>query len=86
MPATGRVIGTPASISDSELPQTDAMELEPSRLDGRLNLGAALLQKGRINEAVAQFQEVVRLRPNDPDAQHNLATEQAAVVKAAVKK
>ena len=29
MPATGRDSGTPASISDSELPQTVAMEEEP---------------------------------------------------------
>ncbi len=29
MPATGRVSGTPASISASELPQTVAIELEP---------------------------------------------------------
>ena len=28
-PATGALIGTPASISDSEAPQTLAMELEP---------------------------------------------------------
>ena len=29
MPATGRPIGTPASISASELPHTVAMELDP---------------------------------------------------------
>src|SRR3546814_11027454 len=29
MPATGALIGTPASISDSELPQTEAIEEEP---------------------------------------------------------
>ncbi len=29
MPATGAFTGTPASISASELPQTDAMEEEP---------------------------------------------------------
>ena len=29
MPATGRSIGTPASISDSEPPQTDAIDEEP---------------------------------------------------------
>src|SRR5919205_1847326 len=34
-PATGRLIGTPASIRDSEDPQTDAIELEP--LDSRMS-------------------------------------------------
>ena len=29
MPATGAAIGTPASISDSDEPQTEAIELEP---------------------------------------------------------
>ena len=36
MPATGALIGTPASISDSEEPQTDAIELEP--LDSKMSL------------------------------------------------
>jgi len=35
MPATGRSIGTPASISDSELPQTDAIDEEP--LDSKMS-------------------------------------------------
>jgi hypothetical protein len=35
MPATGRLIGTPASISDSDEPQTDAIEEEP--LDSRMS-------------------------------------------------
>jgi hypothetical protein len=29
MPATGALIGTPASIKDNVDPQTDAMEVEP---------------------------------------------------------
>ena len=29
MPATGALIGTPASISASVLPQTEAIEVEP---------------------------------------------------------
>ena len=35
MPATGRVMGTPASMSDSELPHTDAIEDEP--LDSKMS-------------------------------------------------
>ena len=34
-PATGRLIGTPASISESEEPQTEAMEEEP--FDSRIS-------------------------------------------------
>ena len=36
MPATGAGIGTPASISASEAPQTVAIELEP--LDSRMSV------------------------------------------------
>ena len=36
MPATGRVIGTPASINASVPPQTEAMEVEP--LDSMISL------------------------------------------------
>ena len=35
MPATGRLIGTPASMSDRLDPHTDAMEDEP--LDSRMS-------------------------------------------------
>src|SRR4051794_41689175 len=35
MPATGRLSGTPASISDSDDPQTDAIDDEP--LDSRMS-------------------------------------------------
>jgi hypothetical protein len=35
MPATGALIGTPASISDSDDPQTDAIDDEP--LDSRMS-------------------------------------------------
>ena len=36
MPATGRIIGTPASINASVPPQTDAIEVEP--LDSMISL------------------------------------------------
>ena len=36
IPATGALIGTPASIRDSVPPQTDAIELEP--LDSKMSL------------------------------------------------
>ena len=35
MPATGALIGTPASISESDDPQTDAIDDEP--LDSRMS-------------------------------------------------
>ena len=49
MPATGRRRGTPASISDSEVPQTVAMEEEPFEFgdlrDDADGVGEALLSR-----------------------------------------
>lgn len=38
------------------------------------NLGVALKEKGRIEEAVAHFRKALEIRPNYPDARLNLAT------------
>jgi Flp pilus assembly protein TadD len=42
------------------------------------NLGLALFNKGQVDEAIAQLQEVVRLNPLDSRSQNNLAKMQAA--------
>ncbi|MGH7982455.1 MAG: tetratricopeptide repeat protein [Candidatus Udaeobacter sp.] len=40
----------------------------------RMNLGIALLKKGRADEAIAQFQAVLKDRPNDASAYDNIGT------------
>ena len=50
-----------------------AFELEPSRLDGRLNLGAALYLAGRQAEAVPHLKYVLALEPQNTPALLNLA-------------
>jgi tetratricopeptide (TPR) repeat protein len=40
----------------------------------RMNLGIALLKKGRTDEAIAQFQTVLKDRPNDASAYDNMGT------------
>lgn len=49
-----------------------AIQLEPGYADAHKNLGQALAIKGRSQEAVAQYQESLRLRPN-PDVNYLLA-------------
>jgi hypothetical protein len=39
----------------------------PGQLELPYNLGIALVQKGLVDEAIAQFKEV-RFKPDDPDA------------------
>ena len=49
-----------------------AVELEPSLVAARLELGALLLAAGRHAEAVEQYERAAALRPLDPDSQRAL--------------
>ena len=48
------------------------MRLQPEYAEARLNLGNALLLLGRLPDAVGQYQEALRLRPDYPAARRNL--------------
>jgi tetratricopeptide (TPR) repeat protein len=50
-----------------------AFEIEPSRLDGRLNLGAALYLVGQLEEAVTHLKYVLAFEPQNTMALLNLA-------------
>ena len=51
----------------------EAQELEPSRLDGRLNLGAALYMSGAADEAIAHLRYVMAFDEQNTSALLNLA-------------
>ena len=50
-----------------------AMELEPSRLDGRLNMGAALYLSGHLDEAITHLKYVLAFEPQNTMALLNLS-------------
>ncbi len=54
----------------------EAMTLEPSRLDGRLNLGAALLYLNQPEEAITHFRYVLAIDAQNTMALLNLAAAQ----------
>ena len=50
-----------------------AMEIEPSRLDGRLNMGAALYLSGQLEEAITHLNYVLAFEPQNTMALLNLS-------------
>lgn len=50
----------------------EAVRIGPNFPDARLNLGVALAERQDYDGAIIQFSEVLRLRPDDPDAQRFL--------------
>jgi tetratricopeptide (TPR) repeat protein len=49
-----------------------ALEISPDNPEAHYNLGKAFVQKGQLDSAVTQFQEVLRLRPDFSAAQDGL--------------
>ena len=47
--------------------------MQPGNADAHANLGSALLEKGRVQDAIAQYREAVALSPENITAQSNLA-------------
>ena len=49
-----------------------ALEINPRYADASLNLGNALLQKGKVDEAADQYRKTVVLKPDYAMAHYNL--------------
>jgi len=57
-----------AAINDADT----AEKLDPTYIKARYRRGSALLVLGRVADAKQEFQEVVKVRPSDPDAKAKL--------------
>jgi Flp pilus assembly protein TadD len=51
----------------------------PQSAEAHNNLGIALGTKGKLEDAIAQFQQAVQLSPQNAEAQHNLSSALQAV-------
>jgi Flp pilus assembly protein TadD len=60
--------------TDSGVLWQRAVDMTDDNYIARNNLGSVLLERGKAAEAVAQFGEALRLRPNYAEARDNLAT------------
>lgn len=54
-----------------------AVDTDADDLEARLNLGSALLKSGQADEAIAQYEEVLRRTPNNPSAHFDLGVAMA---------
>ena len=53
------------------------IRLDPNRAAAFNNLGSIFLQQGKISQAIVQFNEALRLKPDDAGAAQNLRIAQA---------
>ncbi|CAN6483498.1 unnamed protein product [Victoria cruziana] len=60
---------------------TKAIEIDPGYSKGYYRRGAAYLSMGKFKDALKDFQQVKRIRPNDPDATKKLKECEKAVMK-----
>jgi tetratricopeptide (TPR) repeat protein len=48
------------------------VRLRPTYVDARINLGAGLAAQGRLDEAIEQYRQALRLTPDDAAIHYNL--------------
>ena len=63
----------PPQLDEAVRYDTAAIALRPDHADPYLNLGNALKHQGKIDEAIAEYREVVRRQPDFPPGYNNLA-------------
>jgi len=51
---------------------SEAVRIKPDYAGAHFNLGVALAQQGRLDEAIGHFSEAVRIKPGFSAARHHL--------------
>jgi tetratricopeptide (TPR) repeat protein len=66
-------------VADAVAHYQKALEINPNYAEAHYNLGKVFIQKGQLDAAITQFQEVLRLRPGFRSAQDDLDNAEALV-------
>jgi tetratricopeptide (TPR) repeat protein len=69
--ALGNILARRQAFAEAIDELRAALVSDPAHIEARNNLGNCLLVTGRISEAIACYDEVLRLRPKDPMALEN---------------
>jgi len=69
----GAALGTVGRFSEAEATLRHAVEMRPGEARVRRLLAVNLTRLGRVEEAIAQYSELLRQDPNDLDALNNIA-------------
>ena len=54
-----------------------AVGMKPENVEARDKLGLMYAQQGRLEDAIVQFREALRIKPSDPIARQSLAKVEA---------
>jgi len=63
---------TKERAAEAELHYREAIRLKPEIIPFRINYASFLTHSGRIDEAIEQYNEILRLDPKNPEAQRSL--------------
>jgi tetratricopeptide (TPR) repeat protein len=69
----GAVLGSQGRFAESETILRQAVDMRPAEPRVRRLLAVALTREGRVEDAIAQYSELVRRTPDDLDALNNIA-------------
>ena len=61
------------NLAEAEKAYRKALSIDPTYLIAKNGLGVVLLESGRVNEAIASFEDILRYKPTNSEVRGNLS-------------